>query len=270
MSASALAQEFLATKPDTARVKRPVTERRRIPLSVVPNVSPQRRGRIAMFLGLILAAALAAVLVLNITVSNGQYDVVKLRGEETILSQQNESLRQQVDYLQAPQNLAASAAKLGMVSPGTTATIDLTQGKVFGSTTAATSETQVGQLVALPENPVTVAPGTIDPAKAAPADAAEPEQDVTPEQAAEPEMPVPAQAEAGDAGEASASEFNSADNAPEAGTETNQQATEQSTTEESATAKSETDSAKQATARPKFDKKSLNGGSIPAPSVTEP
>jgi cell division protein FtsB len=251
MSASALAQEFVATQPDTARVKRPATERRRIPLSIVPNVAPQKRGRLAILLGIILAVALGAVLVLNITVSNGQYDVVKLRGEETILSQQNESLRQQAEYLQSPQNLAAAAAKLGMVAPGTTATIDLTQGKVFGTTTAATSESPVGQLVSMPQNPVTTAPGAIDPAKAAPAEANAPVQDVTPEQPA-PEMPVPAQAEAGAKPEENS--HNTADNAPE-----------------TPAANAEKDSAAEPEAsRPKFDKKSLNGGSIPAPSVTEP
>lgn len=252
MSASALAQEFVATQPETAGSKRPASERRRIPLSIVPNVAPQKRGRLAIILGIILAVALGAVLVLNITVSNGQYDVVKLRGEETILSQQNESLRQQTEYLQSPQNLAASAAKLGMVAPGTTATIDLSQGKVFGTTTAATTETHVGQLVAMPQNPVTEAPGAIDPAKAAPADANAPVQDVTPEQPA-PEMPVPAQAEAGTQPD---NTHNTVDNAPVA------QAPAQK-----APAKK---TAAPETTRPKFDKKSLNGGSIPAPAVTQP
>ncbi|GAA2554036.1 cell division protein FtsB [Neomicrococcus aestuarii] len=258
MSAPALVQEFLAPQREKQREQRSVSERRRIPLSIVPAVAPQKRGRLAVILGLILAAALGAVLVLNITVSNGQYDLVKLRGQETILTQQNEALRQQAEYLQAPQNLAAAAAKLGMVAPGTTATIDLSQGKVFGTTTAAESETKVGQLVSVPENPVTAEVGTIDPAEAAPADAAAPEKETATDEATA-EMPVPSQAEAGsaEAGTADAATADSLTNT----------ATAEEATADSATADSASDAK---ASRPDFDKQSLNGGSIPAPTVTEP
>lgn len=258
MSAPALVQEFLAPQREKQREQRSVSERRRIPLSIVPAVAPQKRGRLAVILGLILAAALGAVLVLNITVSNGQYDLVKLRGQETILTQQNEALRQQAEYLQAPQNLAAAAAKLGMVAPGTTATIDLSQGKVFGTTTAAESETKVGQLVSVPENPVTAEVGTIDPAEAAPADAAAPEKETATDEATA-EMPVPSQAEAGsaEAGTADAATADSLTNT----------ATDEEATADSATADSASDAK---ASRPDFDKQSLNGGSIPAPTVTEP
>ncbi|APF39725.1 hypothetical protein [Neomicrococcus aestuarii] len=258
MSAPALVQEFLAPQREKQREQRSVSERRRIPLSIVPAVAPQKRGRLAVILGLILAAALGAVLVLNITVSNGQYDLVKLRGQETILTQQNEALRQQAEYLQAPQNLAAAAAKLGMVAPGTTATIDLSQGKVFGTTTAAESETKVGQLVSVPENPVTAEVGTIDPAEAAPADAAAPEKETAADEATA-EMPVPSQAEAGttEAGTADAATADSSTNT----------ATAEEATADSATADSASDAK---ASRPDFDKQSLNGGSIPAPTVTEP
>lgn len=268
MSAPALVQEFLAPQREKQREQRSVSERRRIPLSIVPAVAPQKRGRLAVILGLILAAALGAVLVLNITVSNGQYDLVKLRGQETILTQQNEALRQQAEYLQAPQNLAAAAAKLGMVAPGTTATIDLSQGKVFGTTTAAESETKVGQLVSVPENPVTAEVGTIDPAEAAPADAAAPEKETATDEATA-EMPVPSQAEAGTAeagtAEAGAAEAGTAD-AATADSLTNT-ATAEEATADSATADSASDAK---ASRPDFDKQSLNGGSIPAPTVTEP
>lgn len=167
-------------------------------------------------------------------------------------------MRQQAEYLQAPQNLAAAAAKLGMVAPGTTATIDLSQGKVFGTTTAAESETKVGQLVSVPENPVTAEVGTIDPAEAAPADAAAPEKETATDEATA-EMPVPSQAEAGsaEAGTADAATADSLTNT----------ATAEEATADSATADSASDAK---ASRPDFDKQSLNGGSIPAPTVTEP
>lgn len=127
--------------------------RRRTPLSVVP--APARRsGRgFAALCIAVLVAALMAVLVTNITVSNRQYQMVSLKGEQLDLNQSNEVLRQQVEHLQAPQNLSAEARRLGMVNPGDIAAIDLATGAVTGTATAAEASDVPGGHVATPLSP---------------------------------------------------------------------------------------------------------------------
>jgi hypothetical protein len=111
--------------------------KRRTTLSVVPSLATKRRiPMLVMFLGMIMASAVA-VLLLNVFIANGQYSMVELKGQERALSQENEALRQETQYLAAPQVIAQKATKLGMVKPGTPAAIDLNTGKVTGKATPA-------------------------------------------------------------------------------------------------------------------------------------
>jgi hypothetical protein len=104
----------------------------RAPLSVVPGRA--RRGRVStVALSLLaLVVALASILVLNIQISGGQYRLVELRAQEQALSQQNEALTQDLEFYDAPQNLAVMAADLGMVPAQGSGTVDLTTGTVEG------------------------------------------------------------------------------------------------------------------------------------------
>ena len=122
--------------------------RRRTVLSVVPAVVGGRRLPFAVFCFGVMLAALATVLVLNISVSGGQYEVVKLRNQEQALTQENEALAQQAQKLEAPQSVAAKAAELGMVVPGSVASIDLDTLKVAGTSSAAKAEESPTSLVA--------------------------------------------------------------------------------------------------------------------------
>jgi hypothetical protein len=122
--------------------------RRRTALSVVPAVVGGRRLPFAVFCFGVMLAALATVLVLNISVSGGQYEVVKLRNQEQALTQENEALAQQAQKLEAPQSVAAKAAELGMVVPGSVASIDLDTLKVAGTSSAAKAEESPTSLVA--------------------------------------------------------------------------------------------------------------------------
>lgn len=127
--------------------------RRRTPLALVPTpIRTSGRGFAALCIS-VLVAALMAVLVTNITVSNRQYDLVSLKGDQLDLRQSNELLRQQVEHLQAPQNLSTEARELGMVNPGDIASIDLASGAVTGTATAADAEDQPGGHVATPASP---------------------------------------------------------------------------------------------------------------------
>ncbi|WRH26433.1 hypothetical protein GC088_06350 [Arthrobacter sp. JZ12] len=129
----------LAVAGNTARalrqpaVQHPERERRRTPLSLVP--APPTRGRVpfAVFSMAALVAALVVVLMLNISVSSRQYELVSMRGEEAALSEENEALAQQLEDLRAPQNLAAAAHELDMVTSPTFGTIDVDSKTVTGS-----------------------------------------------------------------------------------------------------------------------------------------
>ncbi|GAB3249611.1 hypothetical protein [Arthrobacter pigmenti] len=118
-----------ASAPDHAPGQTP---ERRTPLSVVPASTRRRRVPFAIFCFVSLVAALVGVLVLNVSVSSGQYLLVELNSKQASLTQKNEMLTQQVKNHVAPQNLSSQAAELGMVSSPTFGTIDLNSMSVTG------------------------------------------------------------------------------------------------------------------------------------------
>jgi len=143
--------------------------RRRTPLALVPAAARRRRIPVAALCFAVLAAGLAAVLVLNISVSSGQYQLVELQNQRTELIQKNEALTQQVEHHQAPQVLAGAAAELGMVVSPTFGTIDLQTLAVTGEPEPAKEGAGPGTLVDLPQvltQPVTpVQPAAPEPAE---------------------------------------------------------------------------------------------------------
>lgn len=142
------AEPRFPTTADDARASRPH-------LSVVPDQRPvpgkeQRRplsralatrsqsNRWRVFLGLgAMLLALLIVLGLSITMASRQYDLVELRVTEQALSQQNEALAQEIEFHQAPQDLAIRASQLGMVTSPSRATINLSTGEISGVPMAA-------------------------------------------------------------------------------------------------------------------------------------
>jgi hypothetical protein len=138
-----------AGRPGTSPRQAP----RRTPLSVVPNSPARKRVPFALFCFTVLVLALGSVLVLNISVSSGQYRLVELRNEQVSLAQANEKLTQQLENNQAPQNLAAKAADLGMVTSPSVGSINLGSQKVSGKPKAAEPGAAPELLVAQPENP---------------------------------------------------------------------------------------------------------------------
>lgn len=142
------------------------TQKPRTPLSVVPAPPARRKVPFAVFSLLVLGAALAAVLMLNISVSGTQYELVQLRNQQVALSQQNEALALEIEGRKAPQNLAAAATELGMVSSPTFGTIELDSKKVTGTPEPAQEGPEPEVLIAAP-NLVTVQPA---PAAVVPSD----------------------------------------------------------------------------------------------------
>lgn len=114
--------------------------RKRTPLVVVPS-APRRKS--VVFVAscfAVLAAALVGVLLLNIQLSQGQYDMVDLKGKQSALTKTNQELSQEVQNFNAPQNLAAKAAAMGMVPSAGQGQIDLDRSTVSGQAVAATKD----------------------------------------------------------------------------------------------------------------------------------
>ncbi len=145
VATGATARPLPGTNPATGPVKRS-----RTPLSLVRAAPRKRRAPFVVLCFGLLAIALMVVLVLNITVSAAQYQLVQLRGEETALTKQNQDLTQQVQNFDAPQNLAARAAELGMVASVGKGQIDLSTLSVTGKAKPAVQGDPPGAVIAAP------------------------------------------------------------------------------------------------------------------------
>ncbi len=122
----------------------------RTPLSVVRSAPKKRRAPFVVMCFALLAVALVAVLVLNISVSTSQYQLVELRGKQSTLTKQNQDLTQQLQNFEAPQNLAAKAADLGMVPSTVKGQIDLSTLTVTGKATPAVKGGAAGAVIPAP------------------------------------------------------------------------------------------------------------------------
>ncbi|NYE93962.1 hypothetical protein FHU41_000183 [Psychromicrobium silvestre] len=149
-----------ATAGATARVLNPLSSplgseaapsRARTPLSLVRSQPGRRRAPFVVFCFLALVAAMATVLVLNISVSSGQYELVQLNNKKDTLVKQNQVLTQQVQNAQAPQNLVKRAQQLGMVAANTTGQINVDTQTIAGSPAPATAQAKPMPLIAAPE-----------------------------------------------------------------------------------------------------------------------
>ncbi|MCC9175071.1 hypothetical protein [Arthrobacter sp. zg-Y179] len=140
------------------------TVKRRTPLSLVPAASRRKRAPFAVFCFAALVLGLASVLLLNISVSSGQYELVQLQSQKAELAQRNEALTQKIENHQAPQVLAASAADLGMVSSPSFGTIDFQTLAVTGNPEAAKEGEPAELLIGAPSvltQPITPAPSVV-------------------------------------------------------------------------------------------------------------
>ena len=132
-----------AGKPDTGR-------KARTPLSVVRSAPGRRRTPFVVLCFVAMAAALLTVLVLNISVSTAQYQLVQLKAEAATLNKENQDLTQRKQNFEAPQNLAAKAADLGMVASTVKGQIDLSTLTVTGKATPAVKGGPAGAVIPAP------------------------------------------------------------------------------------------------------------------------
>ncbi|NKE08876.1 MULTISPECIES: hypothetical protein [Kocuria] len=99
---------------------------------------------------LAVMATLAGILFLNIKISDGQYRLVEMRAQERALAQESEALTQDLEFYQAPQNVAMAATNEGMVSTTSEGLIDLDAQEVSGNPQPAPAAEDAEILVAQP------------------------------------------------------------------------------------------------------------------------
>lgn len=233
---------------------------RRTPLSLVPASSGRRRTPFVIFCFLTLAAALVGVLVLNVSVSSGQYKLVDLHSKQVSLAQKNEMLTQRLKTHQAPQNLAAAAAELGMVSSPSFGTIDLETMKLSGNPEPA--EDTEGPEALIPAPDVAIQPRLSEPGPAGQTSPGESSAS-SGEQGSEGSGDIGQEAGASSDGEAHAS---SNDGQAESATERN--AAEQNGQGSGTSGQEPGEGASSGNVVPapaQAEPKELNGGTIPAP-----
>ncbi|HSA50330.1 MAG TPA: cell division protein FtsL [Yinghuangia sp.] len=98
-----------------------------------PTRAPASRTPFVLLMVLLLGGGLLGLLLLNTALNQGSFDQSRLKKENAQLSDEEQALRQQLEAVSAPGELARRAEELGMV-PGTNpAFIDPVTGQVHGS-----------------------------------------------------------------------------------------------------------------------------------------
>lgn len=139
MSASAAARTSEALSlPERMPWHKPAPDTRHIEIVTSRN---QRRARPRLAFSLIiiggLFAVLASQLLLSIALADGAYQISALQAEQKELSRAQQSVTEQLNVLESPQNLAARAESLGLVSNNSAVYLDLATGAVMGAPTPA-------------------------------------------------------------------------------------------------------------------------------------
>jgi hypothetical protein len=136
----------MSTSTATARVvpdqltqpARPPVRIARPRLRVVPAPQRSATGLAVLCVGL-LGFGLLALLLLNISIGKGAYELTELQQQQRDLADQQQALTEQVQAQSAPQKLAAAAKKLGMVPASNPAFVHLPNGSVKGDPAPATA-----------------------------------------------------------------------------------------------------------------------------------
>jgi hypothetical protein len=84
-----------------------------------------------------LFAVLASQLLLSIALADGAYQISALQTQQKEVSRAQQSVTEDLNVLQSPQNLAARAESLGLVSNNNAVYLNLANGAVLGSPQAA-------------------------------------------------------------------------------------------------------------------------------------
>lgn len=131
MTATARTAAKTAPRPSTGRPTRP--------LRVVPGrAGDPGNGRFTALCLALLTGGLLALLMLNTSIAQSAFTVHDLERTSAELSETEQALTQAIDAQRAPAQLAARAARLGMVPADSVAFLRLSDGAVLGVARPAT------------------------------------------------------------------------------------------------------------------------------------
>ncbi|HEU0256956.1 MAG TPA: hypothetical protein VFQ96_03860 [Microbacteriaceae bacterium] len=117
----------------------PAAPERRTDLTIVPGVTRAKRPRIFYAAAAVTAilGVIAAQLLVSLMVTRGAYTVQALQNTQTHVQREYQAASEALARDSSPQNLAAKAHALGMVSTSNVAYLRLSDGKVLGTPKAA-------------------------------------------------------------------------------------------------------------------------------------
>ena len=95
----------------------------------------------ALLCTLIVTATLAALLFMNIQMSDASYEITRLQGQSQRLTEESQALAETNERLGTPQELERQAREIGMVPVSDPAYIDLDTGEIIGAT-SPTAQTE--------------------------------------------------------------------------------------------------------------------------------
>lgn len=109
-------------------------------LTVVPRRT-QKAPRVPFvaLISLLLVGGVVGLLLFNTNMQQGSFVASAMEERAAVLAGKEESLRMQLDRLRDPQHIATRAKQLGMVPASNPAFLRLSDGKVLGKPTLATS-----------------------------------------------------------------------------------------------------------------------------------
>ena len=150
------------------RIAEAAVERAR--LTVVPR-TPVRAARVpfVVLVSLLLVGGVAGLLCFNTSMQQASFTATAMENQAAALDAKQQSLNMELDALRDPKRVAVRAKEMGMVPPNAPAFIRLSDGKVLGKPSPATTENALRvsplptrkprSLVVKPEI-ITVKPGT--------------------------------------------------------------------------------------------------------------
>jgi hypothetical protein len=127
------------SQPNAARVAARPAARAAAPprLRVVPAGHARTRVRLVLLCVALLTGGLVLLLLLNISLSRGAYELYRGQAQLSRLQELRQATEEDLLAQQAPQELATRARHLGMVPAPNVAFLRLNDGRVLGTVTAA-------------------------------------------------------------------------------------------------------------------------------------
>lgn len=219
-----------------------IDSNRRTTLSLVPNSNERRRRPLILMVSMLVLLAFAVIVslvLLNTSVAQRQYEMVSLRNQERVLSQENQALLKEAQSLAAPQTLAKRAKELGLVAPAAPGLVDLESGEISQQAQSAPkADESNSNYASLPLPGQSIRSKASDDAESAKVAEANKKK-------AEEQQQRATEAKASQGEDAKAAETQPVQSEPKVREQTSD-------------------------GRPVFDGNELNGGTIPAPSVKSP